>query len=394
MDNPCLVASHRYFVTATLQELRVRRFFNHDGGSPVPRDIPPVPKDKLWSAAPVTGPSAGLVQAHFVKIRLGELERRGPEYEKKIIAALQQRLAGLNKSGMSWMDAFKLINSEMQRCDLTINFNETKWFSQKIDYESYAQMYELAGKKLPSYERDKMGADPYTLRTVGTNFAKQRADTDDGVTFPKHWKTDGASPLTRGLAPRAGLTPARVRLQMAVDATPWTGPMTKAQQDEGRRAQHPASPHFNPKTKQVFAALNYGKRLHGSAPLYGNSYFVLADHLKANAVYYPMDTFTYSSNVSMGIKQQFPYTHLAAAMAFNDKMGDDIIKACWNGTRAPNTLGTDMLLEAHIHGAVPFAGNIKKIVLCESDQMSAVALNAKKFARKWGAELAFNVPYS
>ena len=86
-----------------------------------------------------------------------------------------------------------------------------------------------------------------------------------------------------------------------------------------------------------------------------------------------------------GIAEQFPYSHLAAVIAFNDKLGDLIIKSCLQGVMLDD-IDDDresLLLEGHIHGEVPYSGGIKKIVLAESSVTSDVAINAAKFAEKW-----------
>ena len=48
---------------------------------------------------------------------------------------------------------------------------------------------------------------------------------------------------------------------------------------------------YNRNTKQVFAALNFGKNPHGPAIRYGLSYFVLNEKFKANASFYAGSTF-------------------------------------------------------------------------------------------------------
>lgn len=46
-----------------------------------------------------------------------------------------------------------------------------------------------------------------------------------------------------------------------------------------------SNPYFNPWSKQIFAALNYGRRPHGATVTYGRSYLVLNLKFKTNAIY-------------------------------------------------------------------------------------------------------------
>lgn len=347
-----------------------------------------MPDSKLWSDTPVTGPSAGLVQQHYLRIRLQELTRRGPEYEALILDKLRSLLENVHKQSRfdrlrgkddGWTKAYKKINENMQKSDLTINFQADNFFGGENHSASYAQMYERAGTR----------SDAYVLHTKGMDSAKVRANVDDAITFPENWKAQTKAPVHRimqpvGLAPGRGATRDRVRNQMAFDGTD-AAVQGRGNAGTNNASQVPAK-FFNPKTKQIFAGLNYGRRPHGSTTAYGHSYFVLADKLKINAIYYPKDTFAYAGpDASNGIKQQFPFTHLAAVIAFNMLMAPRIIDSCLNGMVLSDSSSEMELLEAHIHGALPFAGNLKKIVVCT--KFEEARTNAKKFALKWGAEL-------
>ena len=122
----------------------------------------------LWKA--VTGPSAGVVQQHFVKARLEDLRRRNPDLEKKVEKILSEHplLASLKlgKSG-KWTEAYSTINSNLKAAELTINLNPESWFSTENKYETYAQTYErgdtaadgrnnwtLGGQAAPGYARE------------------------------------------------------------------------------------------------------------------------------------------------------------------------------------------------------------------------------------------------
>src|SRR5262249_41409697 len=151
----------------------------------------------------------------------------------------------------------------LQLADLTINFNSVSWFSTENKSDTYMQMYERG-----------LNADgELRMKDSAANCVGKRAAADDRVTIPQAWKNTPA--VTRGLAPRQNEV--RIRQQMefgkAVEANKSRAP--------GVPREYTASnPHFNPKTKQVFAAVNYGRIRRGAATEYGYSFFVLDPGLK------------------------------------------------------------------------------------------------------------------
>lgn len=365
---------------------------------------------------PAMGPSVKLVQDTYLKIRLAELDKLTPVYRQKVIArikglinpAMVSRKTGQPKDPSEnwWIDVYNVINEAMKKRPLTINFKGAEWFGDEtkaLTWTSYAQMYGVAemtqkeagkpmGATLPTPHGSRGG--DLVLYSVASNAAKSRANVDDAVTFPASWKVPDQG-LSRGLRPNAGNTRSRIHTQMAFQGSPRLGPELQKFEPstEDRRSQMPADPHFNPKTKQVFAALNYGARRHGSIPFYGDSHFVLVDRLKEDAIYYPKDTFAYSPEKELrkGSRESFTYEQLAAAIGFNPIMANDIVQSCFNGLSLPDTQSTQHLLEAHIHHHLPFEGNIKKMVLSLAPQfrnsLNPIMTNAEKFARKWKTTL-------
>ena len=347
-----------------------------------------------WKA--VTGPSAGLVREHFVKRRLSELDRIAPKMEELVRHRIETALA-IDPRGDSgeWIKAYNKINATLQASDLTINFDEKSWFKTENTYESYTQMY----------ERSTMVVDPTTgeqkllLQGNSTNPAAKRAGADDRVTFPGNWDVQGAVQPTRGSVP--GLQPGvqsgrRLMNQMAFGTSkPHILPKPGGATGETIKGIISDTPYFNPKTKQLFAGLNYGKRPHGSSTYYGASHLVLIDKFKANALYYLGDTFSVDDKSRNAAAQAAPFAHLAAAFgsdAFKTLDVLDLIKvAYYNKMKGDDMLG-ESLIEAHLFDPLPFSGSIKEIVLSVGDVTGDIAQNARKFANKHGAKLVFVEP--
>ena len=145
---------------------------------------------------------------------------------------------------------------------------------------------------------------------------------------------------------------------------------------------------FNPKTKQVFAALNYGRREHGSSTQYGDCYLVLHDRLKVNALYFGGDTFILEAQ---GRLDQTPYGMLGAVIAHaHPCLVTAIIDSCYQGrtlTDCSSAEMTDLLLEAHVFSALPFSNNLVYVCLPSRYRGSVIGTNADKFAKKHGAKV-------
>ena len=336
-------------------------------------------KTPAWKS--VSGPSAGLVQQHFVESRQEALYRRNKDLEKLVKQALttHKSLASLKLSGDKWLPVYEKINRNLQAADLTINFNAASWFAQENKYETYAQAYERSG-------RDAQGI--ATLKGDRLNPAIVRADVDDRVTFPRP-VAGAATPM-----PQRGLTPgrqgqARVEAYMKFDPKLANADGTPLDRLKAPVA-HSQNRHFDAKTRQVFAALNYGRRPHGSSYEYGGSHMVLNDKFKVNALYFGGDTFY----IKDAAAKQTAYHTLGALVAWaDDALLTDIIRSCYAGTRLPDTKDFRLLLEGHIFAEVAFSGGISTIFL-DAPAQSVYHVNAKTFAAKHGARLVLVDPVS
>ena len=296
-------------------------------------------------------------------------------------------------------DAYDRLTAVLQSRDLTLNFKARSWFLTPNEYESYAQMYERAVDK----ETGEM-----LLRDDVLNPALDRAAADDYVTFPQAWQGQrsdwstfggGGRNQGPGLNPRFNPSPGRIMGRMMVGKqllTPDTvnqgggagltgGKGYLLDANNGYRSPNKL---FNPKTKQVFAALNYGRRAHGSSTLYGQSHFVLNSSLKVNSIYFPGDTFANTA----GANEQVTYQTLGAIyLKANATLRNEIASSCFQNSVLEDTSATHVLLEAHIFGKVSFK-DISILHLCLASQGDAaeqltIKSNAETFCQKWGIQL-------
>jgi len=76
----------------------------------------------IWKK--VEGPSAGLVQQHYVQARLDSLHRRNKDLEATIAETItaHPKFQGMKLSGDKWLAVYKRITEKLQSANLTINF--------------------------------------------------------------------------------------------------------------------------------------------------------------------------------------------------------------------------------------------------------------------------------
>lgn len=261
-----------------------------------------------------------------------------------VISALAKKYDNANVQGDKWKDFIDKLATNLQHADLTINLDAGSWFGAANSYKTYTQMYERA-------------VDPKTgkmlLKDTGGNPAADRAATDDIVTIPDEWAN--AHPFSQ-----------RKRIYQAMVATGSTVKELKAgkngkfwQSNDKRTEGVTLNKRFMPKAKQVFAALNYGRRPHGSTSAYGQSYIVLKPELKRDALYYPGDTFDLAKTSGLSAQETF-YTIVALlahgyrngmvdqARLKPDEMCGAIWESCWKGLPLADCYESKLLLEAHL----------------------------------------------
>jgi hypothetical protein len=338
--------------------------------------IPPAP----WAAS--RNPSANMVQQQYVGLRLEEMEVNRQPGRKAALDMLEQMLLDKldpNKKQKipfkQLMRVYNEIERNLQSAELTINFKADVWFTAENPFDSYTQMYERA------MEGNKM-----VLRSTAMNDATARAEVDNQITFPDNWQNAQSGPA-RGLSPgRQGAD--RIMRQMDTGQLAPVG----APKD---RAFHAGNSHFNPQTKQIFLALNYGRRPHGSAMNFGKSYLVFNDSLKKNCLYYGGDTFMHRGQESHAGTIQYAYDNLGAILGSIHggamMLRSEIFKACYEGQILADPFDTSLckfyLLEAHHFGELKFAEHAEYLVISpdgvtDKSLWPQIVENARKFCAR------------
>jgi len=268
-------------------------------------------KPQGWTTAKPSGPGtdqtaktaaagAAVVQHHFVRAQLRHINTNGKDrLVNETIAALRRDAPGLrNASDAKVMNAFDHMTKRLQQANLTINFQAESWFSKPNNYDSYTQMYERAIKTFGEGPTGKVAH--MVMKDDKLNPAIVRANADDRATFGAHLlNADGT------FKPEVG----GIGRMMSPGTLVKTGTNLK-----GEAEYVSSNPNFNPKSKQVFAALDYGRRPHGSSTKYGRSFMVLSEKFKTNAIYFAGDTF-FASDEAMKMTKGLPAGTVARVSA-------------------------------------------------------------------------------
>lgn len=327
-----------------------------------PAYIVPPPPMPTWAAAP--GPSAQKVQQQYVDTRLEEMEANRKPGKKAALDVLEELLAQkVPRSRWSRIRKKELlriydsIERNLQAADLTINFMSEAWFAAANPYDTYTQMYQRA-----------VGDQGMVLKDTPQNQADLRAMVDNAVTFPQGWQNAQGS-AQRGLS--VGMqSPDRIQRQMD------TGKLISVQAPGQRLGEFVAgNRYFNPNTKQIFLALNYGRRPFGSAINYGYSHFVIKSKLKSKCLYYAQDTFIHGKKTPKGKKIrvdaaniQFAYDNLGALLYANGDahLQEAIFDSCYSGQILKDPISTvcsKYLVEAHHFGELSFRNDVEYMVI-------------------------------
>ena len=355
-----------------------------------------------WNAAqPTKGPilqqpanvqlvQGRMVQHHYVRAQLRNINA-GPSSNKLIDETLEA-LKHYNPNGKSCtpvqlLQGFAGMTSKLQQCNLAINFSAEGFFSAKNESKSYQQMYERAS--------DIGGR--VQLAANANNPPDRRVMADDKATFAAGHKSAAWGGVQRAM------NPLHVGFMKTSNGTNHeTQTASELRQDDG--SVHIQNPFFNPKTKQVFAALNYGKQPHGPAPRYGMSYFVLSKKFKTNAIYFAGDTFLHEFGHRVTANDQVSFDLLGAIYAKaakkNPTLREALDKVCFFGQTLPDSMDDceKQLIEAHLFEPLMFTGGIERIHLSRKPLKAAnpsldgqrweeIKRNAKEFAVKHGAQL-------
>lgn len=368
----------------------------------------------VWqTATPGKSPTAAeqhagarVVQHHFVRAQLRHINTHGrDDLVKQTLEAMRAHASGGDRAKQKHlMDGFEHMTRRLQTADLTINFEAPSWFLTPNPYNTYTQMYERATKRTMGPGGKEM-LQAMVLKDSGSNPATTRDNADERATFPKHMLTP-AGGFKQGFGGIGRMMSTGGLKQVGTDAT------------TGKKLYNAVNPHFNPHTKQVFSAVNYGRRPHGACTFYGKSHIVLSEKLKTDAIYFAGDTFFASDEAqqSPGAKipgfmgqtsaaNQVSYKLLGAIYAFaSSKLRTALGQSCLWDMSLADTNDADLLLEAHLFQGLAFKGGAVAIFISGGDQVRqaddtkrpltgddwrAIQTNARAFAAKHGLRLSF-----
>jgi hypothetical protein len=314
-----------------------------------PNQPPPQNKPSIWAKAkmPTELPdskqsiSAAVVMQHFARGEVRTLNTGADALYARLIERLRARQEFRKFNHKQIAEVIRQITFRLQSAELTINFQAESYFTTENTWANYSQMYDLA-------QRDIQQADGSTKRGMRLidkpmNPAASRDAADTRVTFGSNVSTPGMQGVARFMQ---------------------TGGLTAKGTNAAGQTEYAANnPHFNPKARQQFAALNYGRRPHGGIQGYGRSHFVLRDSFKVNAIYYVGDTFTVAnadSRVTYGML-------FAVAVYGSEELLSDILNSCYRQMFLENTDVADRLVEAHIFDRIAFAKDIKEMRISATD---------------------------
>jgi hypothetical protein len=334
-------------------------------------------------------PTTKSVQREYVEKRKRALFANDPAKTERVRKKIEAVMAKNGVAG-DWHDTYLRIHRTLQSRDLTINFEAGNWFKTENKYSTYGQMYERS-----------VGSDGKMVLTDSDakNPAVARAVADDLVTIPEEWAN--AHPFSQRKRLHRAMNVSGASLELfsthRTIANPGMAPKMKGDKDSGYTTKNSD---FKPKARQVFAALNYGGRLHGSCTYYGHSHIVLNPELKTDAFFYPSDTFYIAHK---GASTQASLNTIGALTEhMSMSMMDLIWRSCYQNLLLPDTDSGDELVEAHIFRKLKVAEDVQMMVLSRQRKSSEqpwsnaewthIVGNARKWCQRNSVRLVFASP--
>ncbi|TCH96370.1 hypothetical protein EJV46_20535 [Roseococcus sp. SYP-B2431] len=274
--------------------------------------------------------SARVVMQHFARSEVRHLGKREAELHAQVVAKLRGMYEFVNMTDAQLADVIKNMARALQSAQLTINFPTVGWFDRPNHYRVYKQMYERGDEVVTADD----GARERIIKGNASNPAGTRDKVDAKVSFAPNVDTPGMQGVKRFMHTGNGELRGKSVL------------VSNAQ--------------FNSKARQIFAALNYGRRTGGCSTHYGPHYFVLKERFKHNAIYYMGDTFT----PGMDHNSRVTYGFLPALILHATKDGlQDLINACYRSMTMQNTDRADLMVEAHIYDRIVFSEAVEEMVI-------------------------------
>ena len=333
-------------------------------------------------------PTEKSIQKEYVEKRKRWIEKHDEERAAAVqakVEAMQRRFGDKD----DWYDTFLKIHTALQWSPLTINFDASSWFLKENNYGTYTQMYDRA-------TRDG----EMRLKKVGSNMPAGRAVVDDLVTIPDDWASAHRFSQRHRLRNALHATGASAAAQSHKGGSIPSESMRPTLKGSEEDGYHSTNKLFMPKAKQVFAAVNYGRREHGACTSYGFSHLVLRPGLMNNAIYYPGDTF---ETRALGTRHQATLNTIGTLLRYSTTtLQDELWAACRNGVRRGDTSESALLIEAHIFKTLKISEDVDKVVLSRMPMKDEPALpeaqwrqiidNAIKWSNRNGVRLTFAAP--
>lgn len=340
------------------------------------------------------------VQQQFLEKRLKTLNKGAEKYAE----ALQEKVEALYKTATSrdcpdWVDVYTKIGDKLRKSDLTINLKSTSWFAKDNTYKRYTQTYQRNTDKQTGKTQ---------LKDDSLNPAVIRGTVDDRVTLPEDWRRASKFSQKRRLydamsfsgsaLPEADDAPMRedAKLYVRYLDLPKNDGHTKLTLQEG--SADTTNRHFNADAKQIFAAINYGRRTHGSSIQYGASYLILNPELKAKCLYFPGDTFYFKPAAKGKDGKTQLLTSVADAQVTYEWLGhillwaagslaEQIFQSCYEGVVLGNSSSPSDLVEAHLFSDIRVDRDAQTLVLAREDGTSGelwetIRTNAYEWGRR------------
>ncbi len=298
--------------------------------------------------------SAAVVMQHFARSEVRSIDSVADAYYAAAVMKLRSLPEFAKFKDGQLREVIKNITYKLQTAELTINFKAASYFSMPNNWRTYRQMYDIAEQRVTQAD----GSTKREMRLTGNalNPPTTRDAADTKVTFganinkpemqgvSRFMQTGGLKDVSNGAA---------------------GGPVYAANNS-----------HFNPKARQLFAGLNYGRRPHGSTTQYGLSHFVLKDSFKINAIYYAGDTF-YVADANARVTYGMLF---ALVLHASNNLMKSILDSCYRQTSLMDSGNGDELVEAHIFDEILFAKDIKEMRVSNNDivyETGALMLNGK-----------------
>jgi len=364
---------------------RLTQIDGYWGGEQVIRQLFEMISDwDLWGAA--FGPRAPKAQkrwTEFLAMRTGEASK-SEKVRLTAGAILGKSEQSINKELFSYMkeDVIHPLDALLKTTPLTINFNAESWFGSQAGFDEY----------ITAWGRRKTN-DALNLNPDRKNPSDIRAKADRWALYGQF--NDGKANVIN-----SGLRTPHVKVADKEAHTPTYNYSHEKHKDGA------------PIDSQVFAALNYGRRLHGASTQYGWSVFELADGYKKSAIYFAMDTFTpvygkqkaqrsklyqvnsgyFGGAILLAIKSQYQGNQSAVNLTHSKHLATDLLEAARVKAPKPDNSDTHLLIEAHLFNRVLMKPDcVSKVKISKKECVGSPMLrnNTLLFTRRTGIPVEF-----